>query len=106
MSLTIKVTPVDENGQRGDTITHRNVEHEEFVGEPMEQELVLTADGKEYRYPLAGHFVELVAEDDASLELVDETEQPDDLGRTSDEVRVQYFRDQAAADHTTGEQDA
>ena len=106
MSLTIKVTPVNEDGRRGDTITHSNVEHDEFVGDPMQQELVLTAGGKEYRYPLAGHFVELIEDVDDGPQLVDETEQPDDLGRTSDEVRVQYFRDQAAADHTTGEQDA
>jgi hypothetical protein len=116
--LTIRVTPVLEDGNPGKTVTHASVDSHRFEqvdpGNDLDQDLVLVTEaGKEHRYPLIshgegrsfkpGHLVELRPAAHTDPEPVGD-EVPDDLNRTPDQVRTQFFRDQAAADRVSAEQ--
>lgn len=106
--VQVRVTPVKKDGARGKAIVHDGVtsyDHElvDPTGPDIREVLVLQVGAEEIRYPLDSHWVEIVPDVHVAPEPVDD-EVPDDLNRTPDQVRAQFFRDQAAADRLLAEQ--
>lgn len=103
--MQVRVTPIAEDGSRGEPIVHDNVtgyDHDVTPdpdgGMPRETLVLLSGDEEIHRYPLNNHWVEITPDPPAVETVQVDTEEPDALGNHPDDVRAQFARDQAAAD--------
>lgn len=108
--MKVRVTPIDEDGTWGTPIVRNDVvsaEHEPVdpTGLDISEVLVVQVGDDTHRYSLDSNWVEITPDPPAAEPVLADDDQPDDLGRTPDEVRAQYTRDQAAADRDWVPQD-
>jgi hypothetical protein len=103
--LEVRVTPIAEDGTRGETVVHDDVTDYDHEVDPdslaISDVLVLQTSAGQVRYPLANHWVEITPDTPAVDQVIDETEQPDDLGAHPDDVRAAYLETQSRRDQVS-----